>query len=330
MTFHDPWWLIAGAVSAALLWLWPRPARPSLRMPSLEPLRELAAKSRSIWLQVPPLLRTAALICLAVALARPQRGLEASRIHREGIDIVLVLDVSGSMLAEDFELNGQRRNRVDVVKDVVKTFVDHRPNDRMALVAFAGRAYTVCPLTLDHSWLLQQLERVSVSTAEDGTAIGSGIATGLNRLRNSKAKSRVMILLTDGVNNAGNIAPDTAAQMAKSLSVKIYAIGAGSKGEVPYPMTDMFGRKVYRSVRLDVDDEGLARIAETTGGRYFRATDTASLRTIYAQIDRMETTNFEQPHYLVYRELYAWWAAGAMLLVLLELTLRGTRSRVLP
>lgn len=330
MTLRDPLWLLAALVPVGVFWVSRSIRRPSLRFPSTGGLRVLTPPSRAAWHLLPLGLRAGVLGLIVVALARPQQGLEASRLRAEGIDIVLALDTSTSMLAEDFEWRGQRRNRLAVVKEVVKEFVAHRPNDRLGLVVFAGRSYTLCPLTLDHGWLLAQLDRAQIGLVEDGTAIGSGIATSLNRLRNSNAKSRVMVLLTDGVNNAGTVSPDAAAQLAKALHVRLYAIGAGTKGLAPYPTTGPFGRIVYQSVKIEVDDEGLTRIAQEAGGQYFRATDTESLRTIYGQIDRMEKTSFEQPHSLAYQERYPWFVAPAILLLLLELGLRQTWLRVLP
>ena len=330
MIFHDPAWFAAGVVPLLVVWVSRRVGRPHLRFPSLEGLHALARQSHPAWLKWPWILRAAALLLVMIALARPQQGLESSRATTEGIDIVLAIDVSTSMFAEDFTLNGIRRNRLTVVTEVVKEFVAHRPNDRIGIVVFAGRPYTQCPLTLDHGWLLAQLGHVAIGMVEDGTAIGSGIATGLNRLRNSKTKSRIMVLLTDGVNNAGTITPDAAAQLAKALDVRIYTIGAGTKGLAPYPATDLFGRKEYQQVKIEVDDEGLTRIAQATGGRYFRATDTESLRNIYNEIDRMEKTVIEQPQYLVYKEWYPWFVMPAILLLLVELGLSEGWLRVLP
>ena len=329
MTFHTPLWFAAVVVPALVGWGLRHIGRASLFFPTLERLKPFV-RSGGILERLPLILRAAALVLLAVALARPQQGLESSQLKHEGIDIALVVDVSGSMQAEDFEWHGQRRNRLDVVKEVVKEFIAQRSNDRLGLVVFGGRAYTQCPLTLDHVWLLKQLDRVEIGMVEDGTAIGSGIATGLNRLRHSKAKSRVMIVLTDGVNNAGNLSPDAAAELAKTLEVKIYTVGAGTTGLAPFPAKDVFGRTVYQQVNIPVDDEGLTRVAHVTGGQYFRATDTESLRKIYAQIDRMEKTHFEQPHYLVYREWYPWLVGLALVLILFEVLMSETVVRVLP
>ena len=327
---RDPAWLLAVGFPVAVLWAARTVSTSSVRFPSTDRLRELARQSRPAWLRMPPILRAAALTLMVAALARPQQGLEASKVRAEGIDIVLVVDVSTSMLAEDFTLAGKRHNRLAVVKEVVTQFIESRPNDRIGLVVFAGRSYTQCPLTLDHGWLLAQLDRVEIGMVEDGTAIGSGIATGLNRLRRSKAKSRVMVLLTDGVNNAGEISPEGAAQLAKALDVKLHAIGAGTKGLAPYPATDLFGRRVYQQVKIEVDDEGLTRLAEVTGGKYFRATDTDSLKQIYAEIDRMETTPHEQPIYLSYKEWYPALLVPALILLMLEVVLSQTWLRVLP
>ncbi len=330
MIFSGPLWLLALALPIAAIWAGRRRRRAGLRVPTVEGLGEVARQSRRGWHKLPPLLRVLSLVLIVLALARPQQGMEETRIITEGIDIVLAVDVSTSMLAEDFQLRGQRQNRLAVVKEVVKEFVTHRPSDRIGLIVFAGRAYTQCPLTLDHGWLLTNLDRAEIGMVEDGTAIGSGIATALNRLRNSKARSWVMIVLTDGVNNAGTVSPDAAAELAKTLGVKVYTIGAGTKGLAPYPATDMFGRTVYQPVQIEVDDDGLTRVAQATGGRYFRATDTESLRTIYQRIDQMEKTEIEQPKFMVYREWYAMFVIPAVLLLLAEIGLGQTWLRVLP
>jgi Ca-activated chloride channel family protein len=275
-------------------------------------------------------LRPAAAVLLVLALARPQTPVADSKVQSEGIDIVLAIDCSTSMLAEDFRLGGERQNRLEVVKSVVKDFIMGRKNDRIGIVVFASRAYTVCPLTLDYGWLLDNLERVKTGLVEDGTAIGSGIATSLNRLRDSKAKSKVIILLTDGRNNTGDISPLTAAEAAKALKIKIYTIGAGSKGPVPYPVKDFFGNTVYQPVQIDIDEDTLIKIADMTGGRYFRATDTESLRKIYKEIDGLEKTAIEEKGYLEYNELFGMFAVAALLLLLAEIILSNTLLRKIP
>jgi len=276
------------------------------------------------------LLRLSALCFIAMALARPQSPLEELRIQSEGIDIVLAIDVSTSMLAEDFTLNGKRVSRLDAVKDVVKNFIQGRKNDRIGLIGFAARAYTISPLTLDYNWLLQNLERTEIGMIEDGTAIGLALVSSLNRLKDTKAKSKVVILLTDGRNNAGDISPTLAAETARSLGIKVYTIGAGTKGLAPYPVRDFFGNKVYRSIRIDIDEDTLMDIAAKTDARYFRATDTQSLRQIYNEIDKMEKTPVEEKGYLEYDELFTKFLGIALALILLEIGLGNTYLRRIP
>jgi Ca-activated chloride channel family protein len=279
---------------------------------------------------VVPVVRGLVLVLLSLALARPQLGKAESRYVGEGIDIVLSVDISGSMRSEDFRLEGRRASRLDVVKSVVTDFVTERPGDRIGLVLFSARPYTQCPLTLDHGWLLHNLERARIGMIEDGTAIGSALATAVGRLEHSAAKSGVVILLTDGQNNAGKISPLTAAEAARALGVKVYTIGAGTKGMAPYPARDAFGNLVYRPIQVDIDEQTLGRIADTTGGRYFRATDTTSLKDIYRTIDQLERTAFDVPRYLDYDELYPWLLVPALVLLGLEIGLRHSLLRKLP
>ena len=331
MRLASPWLL---ALLALLPLLWPRRPRAArtaaLRFPSLAELRAVSPRGAGHRRAILGVLRVAAIVLVVVALARPQAGSSATRIHREGVDVVLAVDLSGSMLAEDFTLGSGRASRVEAVKSVVKEFVAARPEDRIGLVLFAARPYTQCPLTLDHGWLLQNLERARVGMLEDGTAIGSGLASAVNRLRASPAKGRFVVLLTDGQNNAGRITPQTAAEAAAALGIKVYTVGAGTRGLAHYPMQDPFGNKVYRPMPVDIDEDTLQKIASTTGGRYFRATDTASLRDIYAEIDRSEKTPFEAPQYLDYRELYPWLVWPALGLLLAEVGLAETVLRKLP
>lgn len=275
-------------------------------------------------------LRLVSCILIIIALARPQSPIEDSKIQSEGIDIVLAIDCSTSMLAEDFKIGGRRQNRLEVIREVVKDFVQGRANDRLGLIAFAGGAYTVCPLTLDHGWLLENLERVKTGLIEDGTAIGLGLASALNRLKNTKAKSKVVILLTDGRNNAGNISPLTAAEAAKVLKIKVYTIGAGTKGLAPYPVKDFFGNTVYQPMDVDIDEDVLKEIAEKTGGRYFRATDTESLRQIYKEIDRLEKTVIEDKGYQEYQELFPMFLIPGIILLYAEIILSNTFLRKIP
>jgi Ca-activated chloride channel family protein len=275
-------------------------------------------------------LRVLIIVLLVMALARPQSGKAHSKVTTEGIDIILALDVSGSMLAEDFNLKNKRRNRLYVSKEVVKDFIEWRENDRIGMVVFAGAAYTQCPLTLDYDVLLQFLEKVEIGMVEDGTAIGSAIGVCVNRLKSSKAKSKVVILLTDGRNNAGGIDPLTAAELAKTFGMKIYTVGAGTKGLAPYPTKNLFGLKTYRSIQIDIDEETLTEIAKITGGKYFRATDTASLKEVYKQIDSLEKTEMEEAKYTEYSELFPYLLLPALGIFLLEVVLANTRFRRIP
>jgi Ca-activated chloride channel family protein len=322
--------LLLALIPALLHLLRLRSRDGAVRFPTLGPLQVAAPVSAGRRRGILTLLRLTTLGLLVVALARPQAGTAESQIHREGVDVVLAVDVSGSMLAEDFKLNDERTSRLEAVKAVVHEFVKARPTDRIGLVLFAARAYTQCPLTLDHGWLLTNLERAKVGMIEDGTAVGSGLAAATNRLRASKSKSRFIVLLTDGESNAGRITPKTAADAAKALDIRVYTIGAGTRGMAPYPAQDMFGNKVYRPVQVDIDEETLQKIAETTGGGYYRATDTESLREIYAEIDRSEKTTFEAPQFYDYREMYAWLLVPALGLLLAEVGLGETALRKLP
>ena len=330
MQLHDPWMLLL----LVLVPLLARPRRrntpPALPYPMLDALRAVGPGRRAHWRWLLTALRVAALALLVVGLARPQLGRAATQVRAEGIDIMLVVDLSSSMLAEDFQLDGGRANRLEAVKSVVREFLDKRPNDRVGLVLFSARPYTQSPLTLDHGWLLANLDRAHIGMIEDGTAVGSALATAVGRLQGSEAKSKIVILLTDGQSNAGKVPPLTAAESAKALGYRVYTIGAGTRGSAPYPQIDPFGRKVYVNMPVDVDEETLQRIAEETGGRYFRATDTESLRQIYADIDRLETTSLEGLQYLDYDELYVWLVLAALVLLAGEALLAQTWLRVLP
>lgn len=281
----------------------------TIRFSSLGTLKKIkpsrSVKARHILI----VLRSLVIILLIVALARPQAGEEETKIVTEGIDIVMALDVSGSMQAEDFEIGGERYNRLFVVKKVVEDFIKGRKNDRIGMVVFAGKAYTQCPLTLDYGILLQFLEKIEIGMIEDGTAIGSAIGTCVNRLKETEANSKIIILLTDGRNNAGEVDPLTAAGIAKALDIKIYTIGAGT---------------------IDIDDKTLGEIADITKGSYFRATDTESLKEIYKQIDSLEKTKAEVSQYTRYKELFQYFVLPAFGLFLIEIILGNTRFRKLP
>ena len=255
--------------------------------------------------------------CLIVCLARPQFGVASSRIKASGIDIMILLDVSLSMLSEDFSIGSQRASRLEVVKQVTEKFISGRPDDRIGIIAFSGRAYLVSPLTLDHKWLIENLARLNIrrigdqtalgsSLVEDGTAIGSALATGANRLRDKRARSRVIVLLTDGDNNAGKIPPLTAAEAAAAIGIKIYTIGAGTNGLVPFPHSDGFGNTYYSQEYMPFKEDTCREIARIGGGVFFRATDTKTLKEIFSQIDQFEKTGLEVQRYENYRDFFGW------------------------
>lgn len=297
---------------------------------SLDTLKKLKPSFWQRYRYIVIIFRSAAIVLLVIALARPQYGDEQTKVTTEGIDIVLAVDVSGSMLAEDFEIGGRRHNRLYVIKRVVKDFIQKRTNDRIGLVVFAGRAYTQCPMTLDYGMLLQLLEKAEIGMVEDGTAIGSAIGSSVDRLKSGKAKSKVIILLTDGRNNAGEIDPFTAAEIARTFGIKIYTIGAGTKGLAPFPAVDLFGNTVMKQMKVDIDDDALREIAKITDGRYYRATDTESLKEIYSQIDKLEKTETEVTQYAEYHELFHYFLLPAFGLLLFELGLTKTKFRKIP
>lgn len=271
------------------------------------------------------LFKILAFILLIIALARPQLGNTSTEVEASGIDILLAVDVSGSMEAMDFTLKGKSVNRLSVVKSVMADFIKERPNDRIGLVAFAGKPYMVSPLTLDHDWLEKRLESLSIGMIEDGTAIGSAIGSGTNRLRDQDSKSRILILLTDGMNNAGKITPLLAAEAAKTFKIKVYTIGAGTKGEAPIPVTDAFGRKQLAMMKVDIDEESLTKVAEMTGAKYFRATDTKSLEQVYQEINAMETTTRKIKKFEHYREIFGFFVAAGLLTLLSGIYLESRR-----
>ena len=267
-------------------------------------------------------LKLLAISCLIFALARPQLGNTTTEIEASGIDILLAVDVSGSMNAMDFTLRGKPVSRLKVVKSVVDQFIEERPNDRIGLIAFSAKPYLISPLTLDHDWLQKRLEATAIGMIEDGTAIGSAIGTGVSRLHNQKAKSRIMILLTDGMNNSGKVPPIAAAEAAQALKIKVYTIGAGTRGEAPMPVTDAFGRKRLINTRVDIDEKTLTQVAALTGARYFRATDTSSLEKVYQEINKLETTTRSIKQFEQYRELFPFFIGGSLLFLTIGMLFR--------
>ncbi len=328
--FQDPWYLLLLAVVPFYAWWFLKKGaagRARVKYSDTGLVRQLPRTPRQRLLPVLPALRFLALTALILALARPRSANAEREVSTEGIDIILALDVSSSMLAEDFK----PKNRLEAVKAVARQFIQERKNDRIGMVVFAGESFTQCPLTLDYNVLQTLLGQIEVAdNSWDGTAIGMGIVNAVNRLRESKAKSKVIILLTDGVNNSGQVDPVTAAQIAATYGIKIYTIGAGTKGLARYPQNDPLFGPGYRQIEVRIDEETLRKIAETTGGQYFRATDTRSLKNIYDEIGKLEKTRIEVKEYTRYEELYLYFAVPALFLLLIEVLLAQTYLRRIP
>lgn len=298
---------------------------------SLSPLRSVGVSPRRGVGGFLFALVLAAIFSGIIALARPQISETTSRTEASGIDIVLALDVSSSMLAEDISIGRDQANRLEAVKKVTEDFITARPNDRIGMVAFAAHPYLVSPLTLDHEWLLKNLARVQVGMVEDGTAIGSSIASAANRLKDrTESKSKIIVLLTDGDNNAGKVNPITAAEAASAMGIKIYTIGVGSKGIARIPTQDQFGRKVYAQIRSQVDEATLKKIAQIGHGSFYRATDSKSLQEIFKEIDKLEKTTAEVSTRTNSHDLYPWFTSAAGILAALHLLLNLTLFRRLP
>ena len=329
--FLQPEWFWAlTLLPLVMLWRGRRGPIAAIQYSDVGLARAVARRARSrignwVWL-----LAVFAAVLMIVGLARPQRGHSRTEVTANGIDIVLGLDVSGSMQALDFLIDNQRVNRIEVVKSVVGKFIDERPNDRIGLIAFAGSPYLVSPITLDHDWLQQNLERVTIGGVDDGTAIGSAIAAAVNRLRTTPAKSKVVILLTDGMNNTGKISPLAAAEAARALGVKVYTIGVGVRGKAPVPVRDEAGNMRLVMAQVDVDEKTLQTVADQTGGKFYRATDTDSLKKIYEQINRLETSAQTVQKFEHYDELYPWALVPAVAILGLGFILQQTRYRRLP
>ncbi len=335
-------WLLWGLVPMFALWValwwllpwWRRRRRQvaAVRYSSLETLQRLRPSRTVILRRFVEGLRLVVVALLILAMARPQTGRKHTEVRTEGIDIVLVLDTSGSMQALDLDADrpiNRRRNRLEIAKAVVDKFVQGRKNDQIGLVVFGSEAFTQCPLTLDHGILATFLERVDIGMAGDATAIGSAVGTAVKRLRDSEAESKVIILLTDGRNNAGSLDPRKAAEIAETFDVTLYAIGAGTRGKAPFVVDSFFGKQVvYESV--EIDDEVLEEMAVRTGGAYFRAEDKEALQSIYDEIDQLEKTEITTSTYMEYNERFPWFLLPAVALLVFEVVLLGTRFRKLP
>ena len=297
--------------------------RPHLRVSTAAPWLQGGRSPLGVIRHLPMVLRTAALCLIIVALARPRSSTEVEKRDTEGIDIVLAMDVSTSMLARDFN-----PDRLSAAKDIAIEFIAQRPTDRMGIVVFAGESYTQCPLTTDRATLINLMKEVQTDLIEDGTAIGNGLATAVARMMDSDAPSRVVILLTDGVNNSGEVAPMTAAEIAKTYGIRVYTIGVGANGMAPYPVMTPWGVEMQQ-VQVEIDEDLLKGIADATGGRYFRATDNTKLAEIYSEINKMEKARTTVDSFPVYKELFGRFGVAALICLLLEL-LVGLLLRRMP
>ena len=323
LSFAQPWAFLLLLLIPVLWWLRTKKANnAAFRVSTLSSLAAVKPTGRVRLLALLPALRVLALVALTIALARPQTSNVNETRQSEGIDIVLSLDVSGSMLAEDF-----KPNRIEAAKKVATQFIDGRPqDDRIGLVIFAGESFTQVPVTIDHTVLKEQLAAIKSGILEDGTAIGMGLATGVDRLRNTTGKSRVLVLLTDGVNNTGLVDPSTALEIAKAYKVRVYTIGVGSEGQAPYPMPTAFGTQT-QMMPVQIDEALLKKIAGETGGKYYRATGNSSLSSIMGDIDKLEKTKVEVNSYKQYAELFFPFALIALLALALEMLLQRTVLR---
>ena len=333
--FASPVFLTFLILIPLMIWYYVRDRkrkRGSLRFSDLGVIKELAPSFTVRYRHVLPITRVMAVLLAVIALARPQSGLSGEEVISEGIDIILALDISGSMRAEDFK----PQNRLFVAKQVITDFIRGRATDRIGMVVFGGQSFTQCPLTLDYDVLVALMSDVEIGMVDEGTAIGMGIANSVNRLRQSDAESKVVVLLTDGVNNTGVIDPLTAARAAKALGIKIYSVGVGKEGGAPIPVDHpMFGRTYARNpdgslMLTEIDEETLKEIARITDGAYFRATDAPTLTTIYQRIDALERTEIQTVEYTRYTELFLYFLVPAVVLLLVETTLAQTRFRTLP
>ena len=297
---------------------------PHMRVSTIVPWKKSGRSVYCVIRHIPFALRIVALVMIVLAIARPRSSGQIERVDSEGIDIMLAMDVSTSMLARDFN-----PDRLSAAKDIAIEFIAQRPYDRIGIVVFAGESFTQCPMTTDRSTLINLMKEVQTDLIEDGTAIGNGLATAVARMKDSDAKSRVVILLTDGVNNSGEITPQMAAQIAKTYGVRVYTIGVGARGMAPYPVMTPWGVDI-QNVQVEIDEALLEEIAETTGGKYFRATDNTKLMEIYSEINRMEKVRTTVDSFPVYRELFGTYALVALAALVLEFLIRIFVLRRLP
>ncbi len=326
--FEDPWFLLILLFIPIMIWQ-ERRTVTAIHYSSLTALGIVRSHRSEVMAAIPSALRFIAITLFIIAFARPQEGHKKTEILSDGVDIVLALDTSGSMRALDFKKDDESVTRLTVVKDVVAEFVDGRETDRMGMVVFGGEAFTQCPLTLDHDILFSFLDKLKIGMAGDATAIGSAIGISVKRLKDLKSKSKVIILLTDGRNNAGKITPLQAAEMAKTFGIKIYTVGVGTRGKAPFMVDSIFGKRlIYQNV--DIDEETLTKISEMTDAKYFRATDLESLKGIYEQIDQLETSEVRVLDHSEYTEMFHLFLIPGLLLLLTEIIISNSILRRIP
>lgn len=328
MTFANPLYLylLLLLIPVIAWYIWKQKgAQASLQVSATQAFDKLPVTYKSYLRHFRFFLRLLALICVIVALARPQSSSSWQNSTTEGIDIILALDVSTSMWAQDF-----KPDRLEAAKDVAAAFINGRRNDNIGLVEFAAEGFTLCPMTTDHAILLNQLKNVQCGVLEDGTAIGVGLATAINRIKDGQAKSKTIILLTDGSNNRGQVSPATAAEIAATYGIRVYTIGVGTRGMAPYPARTPYGTIVTQQVEVDIDENTLKQIAATTGGEYFRATDENALEKVFEEIDKLEKTKMSVKEYSKKEEEYLVWALAAFILLCFEILLRNTVLKNIP
>jgi Ca-activated chloride channel family protein len=314
----DPVWLAAAVLLPLIVWIRGRARVPVLLVPFAAAWHRSSLTAASNWTAG---LALSGILLVILALARPQRVEDKREIRSQGYDIILAVDLSGSMLSEDYEKDGERINRLQAIKPVIQAFIERRPSDRIGVVLFSSKAYTLAPLTTDHAWLARQLERVKIGLIKDGTAIGDALGVALTRLDQAareaggKRKGAFIVLLTDGANNMGALTPMQSAQLAMARGIPIYTIGAGKDGRVPFPIFDETGKKVsYTWIEADLDEGALKDIAETTGGRFFRAADTGTIESAFTSIDASQKIEFQAKSYLLTTELFPWLAVPGLAL----------------
>ncbi len=327
MHFKNPellWLLVLVPVIIVYFWKIKRNRRTQIRISSTEAFKNYRPSLKQRMVNLPFMLRLLAMSLLVVALARPQSSSRASNVKTEGISVVIALDISSSMLAEDF-----KPNRIEAAKKVAIEFIEGRPNDLIGLVIFSGQSFTQCPLTSDHAVLKNLLKDIKSGMVKDGTAIGEGLATSVSSIKDAPTKSKVVVLITDGVNNSGSIAPLTAGEIALTFGVRVYSIGVGTRGMAPYPVQTLFGVQ-YQNMEVQIDEDLLTAVADATDGRYYRAVNNKRLEAIFAEIDKLEKSKIEITEFKRYTEEYLPFALLAGLLFMLELVLRYAWLRSLP